>query len=134
MPDIQRRLGTLRERGKDSVTNKLILFSMALALAWSLSVFATVVHAETVAQAYTLDHPINPDWLILATVEGRWQIERQGDCDWLSAYQNVAVYSTEATTVLAQGDNSCLIGVLGLVDTAPCYGTDVCDVAFELPE
>ncbi len=112
-----------------------------LLLVWAVFVlYSTRVHAQELQQAYTLDHPIEPNWMILTTTEGRWQIERQsGDCGWLTSYLNVTVTSTETTTVLTPrdaGEPGCQVGVLGMVDRSPCYinAEGVCEVSFELPE
>lgn len=101
-----------------------------------LAIGFQTAHAEEVQYAYTLDHPIEDGWLILATAQGRYQFERPADCAWVTSYVNVTVSSTDETVTIAPRDGgpSCPITVLGLIDTSPCIGYDVCDVTYELPE
>lgn len=85
---------------------------------------------------YTLDHPINPDWLVLATDQGRYAVTRlSANCDWLRGDMNVHLdQQQDSVAYLSDGQtNGCVIGVLGLIDQTPCFtnAEGFCDVAIE---
>jgi hypothetical protein len=85
-----------------------------------------------VQSAYVLDHPINPDWLILATTEGRYAISRLEPCPWLRGDLNVSYVEPAPTAPVelysADGQGPCHVAVvfgagngLGEVDSTPCF-------------
>lgn len=120
------------------MTNHLLRAGLVLALAFGAWVWSSVlVHADEPVGAYTLDHPIDPDRLILVTPSGRYQITHS--CDWLGAYMNVAIADGPAPEIIAvwlrdSSEPLCWATSLGLVDPHPCFGYDICDVTYELPE
>jgi hypothetical protein len=104
---------------------------------YGLLFWAQTASAEQVS-AYVLDHPNDPERLVLATPVGRFQILRAGSvCEWLTSYTNVtldsAAYQLGLATLYSDGQ-SCDVDVLSMVDSHPCFGYDVCDVIYELPE
>lgn len=127
------------------MTNHLLRAGLVLALAFSAWAWSSVLAhadepwltADEPMAAYTLDHPIDPDRLILATPSGRYQITRT--CDWLVAYVNVTVTQGPYAGIFAivprdNSEPSCWTADYGLVDPHPCFGYDICDVTYELPE
>jgi hypothetical protein len=96
---------------------------------------APVLPTNEPQAAYLLDHPINPDWLILATREGRWSITRLDDCAWAAGDMNVDLQSGYplAREIDAVGQEPCAIGILSQVDVTACYTNELgeCDVNLE---
>lgn len=102
-------------------------------------VLAQRAFAEELGPAYTLDHPIDPNLLLLATAEGRTPIARMTpDCGWLVGDMNVTVDGVQARTGhlvsviahLSSGDRGCTVAVGDVVDPTPCFANEdgVCDV------
>ena len=108
---------------------KLLLFTVLVLLECALMyvlVDGYIAHAQEVGQAYTLDHPINPDWLILATPTGRYSVTRiAGDCDWLRGDMEVRIDQVQDVIAhvssLTSPNDGCVIGFVGLADATPCF-------------
>lgn len=121
---------------------KLVIAAYVLIWAWGLVAWSTAIaHAQEYAPhgqaAYLLDHPIDPDRLVLATPEGRFQVSRS--CEWMASYTNVLGFSTGDAQVVALTPSDlsqplCFVDNLGLVDQTPCFGYGVCDVSYEMEE
>jgi hypothetical protein len=100
-------------------------------------ILTRVTHAQSLippGQAYVLDHPIDPDLLILATPQGRFSIVRLSDgCDWLHGDMNVTVASALDRFVTLGWKAElpdCFVGIQQMVDLTPCFADSdgVCDV------
>lgn len=113
--------------------NRLLIAAMAATFMLSLSIIVGAWQAHAQGQrAYTLDHPINEDWLILATPAGRYTITRlSANCGWLRGDIPVNIDQRQDVIAhLSNGNDGCVVGILGLVDPTPCFANDAgeCDL------
>lgn len=89
--------------------------------------------------AYLLDHPIDPNLLILATQDGRYPVALlvPDGCNWVHSYMEVTtVHAQQPLWLLVDGDNQCYVLAGDRVDPNPCLtnADGVCDVAAESDE
>jgi hypothetical protein len=109
---------------------------VALLLSLAIVAIASPSRADGASQAYTLEHPGRADWLTLATVDGRYEIQPAEGCEHITAGMNViADMGVDETWLLAApGDETiCVVALWAWVGDTPCYvGLDGrCDVAEE---
>jgi hypothetical protein len=93
---------------------------------------------QATEQAYTTADPINSDRLGLATLDGRYAIRLEDNCDGITVDQNVLIWpgaQLPPWLTIAVDENSprCLVTVEGRMDTHPCLqnADGACDVAEE---
>jgi len=103
-------------------------------------ILTRVTHAqphpsEATQRAYVLDHPIDPDMLILATSDGRYSIVRLSECSWLHGDLDIVMWEGQSAIRTVEqfrdGDGTqCLVGVTSMVDSTPCFANEFgnCDV------
>jgi hypothetical protein len=123
---------------------------MTVLLALAFLAGSLLADGPTGERAYLLDHPVDPDRLILATHAGRYAVPRVAACPWMRPgavveVQALLVQQQQADSpdpawtpglllvVPADGGGPGCSLVPGLVDSAPCL-TDAageCDVALE---
>jgi|SRR5215471_574040 len=76
-------------------------------------------------RAYVLDHPIDPQLLIIATQDGRYPFALLAgmDCSWVHSDMNIAIYSETDQLWKVQDDSgdACNIVVQSQVDPTPCF-------------
>lgn len=95
--------------------------------------------AQGAESGYVVEHPISPDWLILAIPEGRYTIARGEGCEWLTPPLNVWVYGVNDQAALLPRDpewvgSGCFAYLLYVADLIPCHGgpDGLCDMATEV--
>jgi hypothetical protein len=107
-----------------------MLWTMSIVLAIEFAVFvhAKQADATTLQPAYVLDHPIDPDKLIIATQDGRYPFVplALSDCSWLHSDMDVDVAPSQDSRawLLSSGAGMCTILVDGRVDATPCLTDD----------
>jgi hypothetical protein len=110
------------------------------AIVFALAILAVVAlwivplsHAQELPpqSAYVLDHPIDPDLLILATPDGRFPIARLSECGWLRSDMNVTSgFLQSHLGVVTDGQQTCYVAISDMVDSTPCFANDAgaCDI------
>jgi hypothetical protein len=104
-----------------------------------LLVIALILSQLAPQQAYVLDHPIDPNLLIIATQYGRYPFALLAgtDCSWVHSDMNITITNADSQVwqVTDSGTAICNIVVQDRVDATPCFTDDtgVCDINGEHP-
>lgn len=103
----------------------------------TLIALAALVLSQVATQsAYLLDHPIDPNLLIIATLDGRYPFAPLAgtDCTWLHSDMNVSLTSQrDQLWQVTDGNGTCNLAVQARVDATPCFVNDAgeCDIEGE---